>query len=454
VLFNSFSFLVSFAGLAVAHYALPHRFRWPLLLAASLGFLCSVSRGLPRAPARHYAVTFVAGRAIARSTSERAGGLARRWSAAVLGRCSSSKYFDFFAQSIDALAVGPSLPRLNLAVAAGLSFYCFSPVSYLVDVHRRQYPTSRTSAISRSTSPSSEAAGRADRACAALPRAGPAPRGVQPGGRHRGAATDPVGAVQEGRDRRPPGLVLSTPRIGSLVCAPRRPVLATYFFAFQLYCDFSGYSDMAIAWPKSSLRLMENFRRPYLSTSVPEFWSRRWHLSLSGWFRDYLYIPIGGSRVSRFAKSPTSWPVFLASVSGTAPTGLCCLGGLNGVYTVASTMARGTLRGEGPPPAAVGCPRFGGGLLTFHLILLSWVFFRAASIGDAWTVLTRVWGRRLPADAPVGPAWDGEVLVSLCCVAVLLAVEALDEIRSVWDRLRPATGSTSAGLPTTPCPGG
>src|SRR5262249_9082751 len=76
-------------------------------------------------------------------------------------------------------------------------------------------------------------------------------------------------------------------------------LFATYFFAIQLYCDFSGYADIAIGASKIlGIDLMVNFRRPYLSTSVPEFWSKRWHISLSAWFRDYVYIPLGGSRVS------------------------------------------------------------------------------------------------------------------------------------------------------------
>ena len=83
--------------------------------------------------------------------------------------------------------------------------------------------------------------------------------------------------------------------------SPADLVIATYFFAFQLYCDFSGYSDIAIGTAKVlGFDLMENFRRPYLATSVREFWASRWHLSLSAWFRDYLYIPLGGSRVSTF----------------------------------------------------------------------------------------------------------------------------------------------------------
>src|SRR5690606_16400196 len=96
--------------------------------------------------------------------------------------------------------------------------------------------------------------------------------------------------------------------------APAELVLATYFFAFQLYCDFSGYSDMAIgASMVLGVRLMENFRRPYLSTSTPEFWSRRWHLSLASWFRDYLYIPLGGSRAGRVRQYLNVMIVFLVS---------------------------------------------------------------------------------------------------------------------------------------------
>ena len=120
--------------------------------------------------------------------------------------------------------------------------------------------------------------------------------------------------------------------------APADLVLATYFFAFQLYCDFSGYSDMAIGAAKVlGIDLAQNFRRPYFSTSVPEFWAQRWHLSLASWFRDYMYIPLGGSRVPRLRHYVNVLAVFL--VSGPwhgANWTFVVWGGLNGLYQVGS----------------------------------------------------------------------------------------------------------------------
>ena len=137
---------------------------------------------------------------------------------------------------------------------------------------------------------------------------------------------------------------------------------------------------------------MENFRRSHFSTSVLELWTRRWHLSLAGWFRDYMYIPMGGSRVSPLRRHVNVMAVFL--VSGLwhgANWTFVVWGGLNGLYQVISVMTRG-LRERAT--AAVRMPPAVRTLLqcvvTFHLILVTWVFFRATSLADAVTVLSRI----------------------------------------------------------------
>jgi len=222
------------------------------------------------------------------------------------------------------------------------------------------------------------------------------------------------------------------------LAAPADLVLATYFFAFQLYCDFSGYSDMAIGAAKVlGLDLMQNFRRPYLSTSVPEFWSARWHLSLAAWFRDYMYIPMGGSRVSRARHYANVLAVF--AVSGLwhgANWTFVIWGGLNGVFQVVSIATRGArerLAARIGPPAGICVLR---SVLTFHLILVTWVFFRAASVSDATSILLRVAG-----SLPVLPGLlqtrltSGEAIVALALNALLRGVEIVDERRSMWDRL-------------------
>ncbi|MEO0641220.1 MAG: MBOAT family O-acyltransferase, partial [Bacteroidota bacterium] len=163
-----------------------------------------------------------------------------------------------------------------------------------------------------------------------------------------------------------------------------------YFFAFQIYCDFSGYSDIAIGAARvMGYDLMENFRTPYLSRSIREFWSR-WHISLSTWFRDYLYIPLGGNRVPQVRWFLNLFIVFV--VSGFwhgANWTFLIWGALHGSYLVAEILWKRLpfAQFRGMPPKFKSILAVG---ITFHLTLLAWVFFRANSLGDATTVIRSV----------------------------------------------------------------
>lgn len=448
MLFNSFAFLAFFALVSLVYYALPHRRRWPLLLAASLSFYAAFQPSYVILLLGVTAAAYGGGRAIDASTDPRKRRMVLVASGtAVLGALVVFKYFDFFGRTVDALLLSlglashaPVFPRLGLVVAAGLSFYTFSSVSYLADVHAGRLAAERHF-------------GRFALYVAFFPKllAGPLER---PGSflsqLSRPAAFNAAG-VTLGLQWMLWGLfkkVVIADRLAGLVddvyaqaafAAPADLVLATYFFAFQLYCDFSGYSDIAIGAARVlGLDLMENFRRPYLSTSVPEFWAKRWHLSLAAWFRDYLYIPMGGSRVSRLRHYVNVMAVFL--VSGLwhgANWTFVVWGGLNGLYQVASLMTsryRELIRGwVRLPPALGGAIR---GLLTFHLILVTWVFFRAESLSDATTILSRV--ARSLTDLPrllQVRLLNGEILLSLVLIVVLLGVEACDERQPLWERL-------------------
>ena len=216
---------------------------------------------------------------------------------------------------------------------------------------------------------------------------------------------------------------------------PADLVIATYFFAFQLYCDFSGYSDIAIGTARVlGFDLMENFRRPYLSASVAEFWSRRWHLSLATWFRDYVYIPLGGSRTSRLRHALNLMMVFLLSGAWHGANWTFVVwGGLNGLYVVASTALR-RQRAADRPRAAIRGVR---AIVTFHAVLVTWVFFRAESLSDAATIFERT-----VRAVPLLPRllWvrlqDPNILLAITTIAVLVAAEIADEGRPIWERLR------------------
>ncbi len=203
-------------------------------------------------------------------------------------------------------------------------------------------------------------------------------------------------------------------------------LLATYLFAIQIYCDFSGYSDIAIgAAQVMGFRLMRNFDHPYFSRSIPEFW-RRWHISLSTWFRDYVYVPLGGSRTTTQRRALNLMAVFLLSgLWHGASWTFVIWGALNGAYMVASYASAKIRRAV---VALSGLDRLPyvhaaiTGIITFHLVLAAWVFFRAESIGDALfafrAIATNSPGLELPWDS-IG----GATRVTLS-IAALIAVRS------------------------------
>lgn len=451
MLFNSFGFLLFFALVALAYYALPHRWRWPLLLVASYYFYSSFDPKYLLLLALATGIAYVAGLAAgARRDAPEARLALAIGVAGELAVLLIFKYFDFLMGSLAAVleryaALGGqvALPRLGLVLPVGLSFYVFSCISYIVDAYRGVLPPERH-------------LGRLAVYVAFFPKllAGPIERAAE----FLEQLVRPVrfDAVQVtvGLQLMLWGLfkkVVIADRLAAFVDrayampafeSPMTIVIAVYFYAFQIYCDFSGYSDIAIgAALVLGFRLMENFRRPYLARSVPEFWNRRWHLSLMLWFRDYLYIPLGGNRVPTLRRYANVLIVFLLSGlwHGAAWT-FVVWGGINGLYQIAylaSSGLRERLRRVAFWPGWLGALL--SILLTFHLIGLSWVFFRAESLPDAGAVLAKLW-TGLPQLHVLAPsyAWTGEIQLSLALIALLMAVEVLDERRPVVQRLAQA----------------
>ena len=169
---------------------------------------------------------------------------------------------------------------------------------------------------------------------------------------------------------------------------PMDLLTATYFFAFQIYCDFSGYADIALGLSALvGLQLSRNFAHPYLSPTASTFWSSRWHITLGHWFRDYVYIPLGGSRQGKSRQAVNLMIVFLlsglwhAGLGYGVGWGFVIWGGLNGAFVIVELWV--------PSPRSAAARIFRT-VVTFHLILLTWVFFRAATPIDAITILRRI----------------------------------------------------------------
>ncbi len=197
-------------------------------------------------------------------------------------------------------------------------------------------------------------------------------------------------------------------------------LLATYAFAVQIYCDFSGYSDIAIGAARMlGIGLPENFRSPYLSLSISEFW-RHWHISLSSWLRDYLYIPLGGNRRGT-ARTYVNLMItmLLGGLWHGAGWNWVLWGGLQGAI-MSIERAAGIATTESTKRNAASILRW---VVTFHLVCLSWVFFRAQGVQQAFEVLGRI-VTLTPGDI----AWSPRPLLYL---GVLLVVE-LGSVRDQW----------------------
>jgi D-alanyl-lipoteichoic acid acyltransferase DltB (MBOAT superfamily) len=228
---------------------------------------------------------------------------------------------------------------------------------------------------------------------------------------------------------------------------PLELIIATYFFAFQIYCDFSGYTDMARGISQFfGVRLAKNFNRPYLSKSMNEFWSRRWHLSLASWFRDFVYYPFVGEGRAKWRMYSGLFLVFL--ISGLWHAGLgygigwgfLVWGILNGVYVCferAFSPQRRRLRKRLRGSWFERIYNTLAAVLVFHAILISWVFFRATEVGDGFVILSRIWQAlpELPGLILRYPFSTEHVFLA-ALIAGLLVIELAMERKAISLRLR------------------
>ena len=297
------------------------------------------------------------------------------------------KYYDFFVTSLcsalSPLGISPDLPTLGLILPVGISFYTFQSLSYSVDVYRRQLePTRDVVAFFTFIAFFPQlVAGPIERATNLLPQM------LMPRRFRYAEAVEGLRRILWGAFKKmviADNCALAVNSIWADV--PEASALTLFvgmlLFTFQIYGDFSGYSDIAIGTARLfGIRLKENFRLPYFSRSMAEFW-RRWHISLMTWFRDYLYIPLGGSRHGQVKLVRNTLVVFLLSGLWHGANWTFVLWGLyHGVLLVGERMVRGDKREKGESMV-----RLADGLkvlLVFLLVCIGWVVFRAESVGDA-----------------------------------------------------------------------
>ncbi len=346
-------------------------------------------------------VDFLVGKRLAQVDGTRS----RKWLLAAslganLGLLGTFKYFNFFAAELTDLAASLGLNlhpvTLRLVLPVGISFYTFQTLSYTIDIYRRQLEPSKSllDYLAFVSFFPQLVAGPIERAAHLLPQF-QQPRQVRESDLVDGLRQILWGFVKK--------LVLADnlARIVDLHYAnpgeSSGPVLmlATVCFGFQIYLDFSGYSDIATGTARLfGFRLMRNFANPYFSMSAAEFW-RRWHISLSTWFRDYVYIPLGGNRASRARQAFNLLATFtLSGLWHGASWNFVIWGALNGLWIVPSVMT-GRRASEGPDDLPGGTarlpqPRALSRMLgTFAFVTLTWVFFRADTLGDSLLIFER-----------------------------------------------------------------
>ncbi len=444
MLFNSLQFLVFFCIVTATYFALPHRRRWQLLLIASCYFYMVLVPSYILILFFLIIVDYTAGLLL-----ERTEGNTRRFVLlasllANIGTLAIFKYFNFINTNVGALlgvfGVHDTITSLKLVLPIGLSFHTFQSMSYVIEVYRRRYPAEHHAGIY---------------ALYVLfyPQmvAGPIER---PGNLLRQfhfEQTFEYQRVADGLKLMVWGLfkkVVIADRLALLVnhvydhpySYKGLPlILATYAFSFQIYCDFSGYSDIAIGAAKvMGITLMKNFDRPYYAKSIGEFW-HRWHISLSTWFRDYLYISLGGNRVPRWRWYFNLFFVFL--VSGLwhgANWTFVIWGALHGAYLIISIVtqpAREAVLRTFTLDRRPFLRKLIAVFITFHLVTFSWILFRAKSLAEAWYVITNLF-HFTPGTSLLQLGWTGlDTVVAICSILVLEAVHLLQRRTPIIHRL-------------------
>ncbi len=399
MLFNSINFVFFFIIVTGLYFAIPHKYRWFLLLIASCYFYMAFVPIYILILGFTIVVDYFVGIWLENAVGKNRKILLVLSLIANIGVLAVFKYYNFLNDNLSLflndLGYHNSIKNLSILLPIGLSFHTFQAMSYTIEVYRGNHKAERHFGIYSLY-------------VMFYPQlvAGPIER--------------PQNILYQFREKHPfvytnvvEGLKLMLwGFFKKIVIADRLAIyvnaiynnpthhngptfmVATIFFAFQIYCDFSGYSDIAIGTARvMGFKLVTNFKRPYLSKNISEFW-KRWHISLSTWFKDYLYISLGGNRVSI-----PRWYfnlIFVFTVSGLwhgANWTYIVWGALNGFYLVFAIVMEKFNKKFNHVIGLNKTPLLNQTLqiiTTFLLIAFSWIFFRANSFDDALLIVKKI----------------------------------------------------------------
>ena len=394
MLFNSLQFLIFFPVVTLIYFLLPHRFRWLHLLIASCVFYMAFIPIYILILFFTIIIDYIAGIMIEKESGHRRKMFLVASILANVGVLAFFKYFNFFTENVNAFLAllhitTHTVPLLKIILPIGLSFHTFQAMSYTIEVYRGHQKAERHFGIYALY-------------VMFYPQlvAGPIERPQnllhQFKEEHKFSSQnllDGLRLMLWGFFKK---LVIAD-RLALYVSivynAPNdyhylNLVIATLFFTIQIYCDFSGYSDIAIGAAKTmGFDLMINFNRPYFSKNIQEFW-KKWHISLSTWFRDYLYISLGGNRVGVRRAYFNVAAVFL--VSGFwhgANWTFIIWGALHTVFIMTYMLIQQFTKIRLPNTWIVNLM---SGIFTFCLVAFAWIFFRANNVSDAFLIVKHI----------------------------------------------------------------
>jgi alginate O-acetyltransferase complex protein AlgI len=427
MLFNSLHFFVFFPLVTLIYFSLPQNtHRRIFLLIASFYFYCVFSIPLSLLLVYSTILDYTVARIIEKSSKAWKRKLALTTSLiGNLGVLFTFKYVDFFTNSINVLAGQEMVPALHVILPMGISFYTFQTMAYTIDVYRGHTKASKNIldvALYVSFFPQL-VAGPIMRAGELMPQFK----------EHHAINRDRIlsgmmlilyGLIKKIFIAEPIGEFANIV-YGSNGVMPHGEysglamLLATYAFTVQIFMDFSAYSDIAIGAARIlGFRLMENFKQPYLSLSIRDFW-RRWHISLSTWLRDYLYISLGGNRASKFRTYINLMiTMLLGGLWHGAAWNFVIWGGLHGAY-----LAFERLTGlDSKKPANMSIlEKAVRWFITLHLVCLAWIFFRAQNTEQALDIITGI------------ATWQDGKSISLTPLALLGVTLAMHVINARYD---------------------
>ncbi len=405
MVFNSVDFLIFFPVVVLIYYIIPEKIRmWWLLICSYYFYMCWNAKYILLL-LFSTSITYIGGRVIDKietnMVEEKKRVIWKKCSLAIaiilnLGMLGVFKYFDFFIENMQKILrivnIELQIPKSDLLLPVGISFFTFQAIGYVVDVYRGTVKVEKNFfryALFVSFFPQLVA--------------GPIERTGNLMKQFYETHPFDFDKVKKGLLLMGWGFFLKmviADRIAIFVDTvyTHYPiyngwfiVLATILFAFQIYCDFAGYTTIAIgAANVMGFQLMENFKTPYCASSVKDFWAR-WHISLTSWFRDYLYIPLGGNRKGKIRKYINQVIVFM--VSGLwhgAMWSYVVWGGLNGLFLVIGDITRpmrDKVKDKIHWNRAAASNKVLSAVLTFVLVDFTWIFFRSSGMAEAKLVI-------------------------------------------------------------------